>query len=271
MSSSNYRVSKSNSRHVFEKLPERIEFQPRHFGFPDIEGEGYGVKICIIDTGFPFHPEIAVPHTNVIDFTQGDSAQDKHGHGSGIAGIIKSKGPNLVGLAPSADVFYAKALGSDGSGEHGSVQAAVLYAIIKKVNIIVMAFGSEMSHPVLHDAIKKAHKAGCCIFSASGHAAGSTKDAEYPARFPEVMSVGFGAVSSPTITSSEVLNIDFPTRTADTLYLDGQFARMSGTSILAPVAAGVAARLVGRRKAAGTSVFPNEVYAELMGLCNRGT
>jgi subtilisin family serine protease len=268
MNQTNYRVTKTSTRSVLDKLPSRVEHAPEAFGFPAIDGDGRGVRICIIDTGFPFHTEIAVPMTNVVDFTNSEVAQDKHGHGSGIAGIIKAKGPNLVGLAPMADVFYAKALGGDGEGNHGSVQAAILYAIVKTADIIVMAFGSESIHPVLHEAIRKAYDRGSSIFAASGVMPGGAKDAEYPARFQEVMSVGFSAVKTPRASLDGVYNIDFPSRSVETLHLENQFVKMSGTSVMAPVAAGVAARIIQRRKAKREDISPQAIYQEMMALCS---
>lgn len=264
MARSNYQIPRLHSKNVLPKLPSRVEHSPEAFGFLSIDGDGSGVRICIIDTGFPHHPEIAVPMTNIVNFTQSAECQDRHGHGSGVAGIIKARGPNLVGLSPMADVFFAKALSDKGLGEHGSVQAAVLYAVVKRADIIVMSFGSESSHPVLKEAIRKAYERGSVIFAASGVTHGSSaKDAQYPARFPEVMSVGLG----PARVSKDIagaFNIDFPVKTIETLYLDGQFTHMSGTSIVPPIAAGIAARIIQRRRAQGQDVAPAAIYQHMM-------
>lgn len=271
MTPSNYRVTKTSTRSITDKLPSRVEHVPESFGFPSISGDGNGVRICIIDTGFPFHTEIAVPMTNIVNFTNSNVAQDDHGHGSGIAGIIKAKGPNLVGLAPMSDIFYAKALSSEGMGDHGSVQSAVLYAIVKKADIIVMAFGSESAHPVLHEAVRKAYERGSTIFASSGvlHGGGA-KDAEYPARFREVMSVGCGAAKTPKASEDGAFNIDFPARSIETLHLENQFVKMSGTSVMAPIVAGIAARILQRRRRNKEETNPQAIYEELMSYCRKG-
>lgn len=209
--------------------------------------------------------------TNIVDFTQSEVAQDVHGHGTGIAGIIKAKGSNLVGLAPMADVFYAKALRADGIGDHGSVQAAVLYGLVKRADIMVMAFGSDSAHPVLHEAIKKAYLRGTMIFASSGVYADGAKDAAYPARFGEVMSVGLSnSLKSPKASDDGAYNIDFPARSVETLFLDNQFVRMSGTSVMAPVAAGIAARILQRRRLSGEEATPQFIYEEMMAHCRKG-
>lgn len=270
MTQNPYRIIKSTNRSVSSRLPCRIEHTPESFDFPAIEGDGYGVRICIIDTGFPHHAEIAVPMTNIVNFTNSEVAQDIHGHGTGIAGIIKSKGPNLVGLAPMADVFYAKAFTDEGVAEHGSVQAAVLYSIVKNIDIVVMSFGSESAHPVLSDAIKKGYARGMMFFASSGVMQGSvSKDAEYPARYSEVMSVGFGAVKNSKPSEDGVFSIDFSQKSIDTAFLENNFTKMTGTSILPPVAAGIAARILQRRKSKNESVSPVDIYEEMISLKNK--
>ena len=262
-----YKCSKISSRYVSDEIASYVRHQPQDIGLPEVDGNGRGVRVCIIDSGFPNHYAIPVARTNVVDFTNSDSgATDKHGHATGIAGIIKANGM-LSGLAPMSDVYYAKALDDSGLGSHGAVQAAVLYSIIKKVDIIVMAFGSEASHPVLHDAIKKAVNSDIAIFAACGNIVGTTKDAEFPARFPEVMSIGICSGSRPKAGENGNYNIDFPAKTFCTAFCDNRYTKMGGTSVLSAFAAGVATRLAQKTKEQKGFVEPLGLYDQMMSLC----
>lgn len=263
-----YKCGKVPNKFASDELPSFVSYQPQDLGLSNVDGNGRGIRVCIIDSGYPNHYCIPVPRTNVVDFTQSEGgALDKHGHGSGIAGIIKANGM-MTGLAPMCDVYYAKALDNAGVGTHGTVQAAVLYSIIKKVDIIVMSFGSETSHPVLHDAIKKAANSKIAVFAACGNIIGTTKDAEYPARFTEVMSVGICSGMKPKVGENGRCNIDFPATTLQTLFCDNRYTKMSGTSILTAFAAGVAIRLAQKSKDKNGCIEPLKLYDEMMSLCS---
>lgn len=271
MSSNRFKCIKTNSRYAVSNLKKKISYNPCDFGFGNLKGDGSGIRLCIIDTGYPVHKEISVPMSNVVNFTNGDnSLKDEHGHGTGISGIIKANGKNLVGLAPRTECFYAKGLHSDGRGDHGAVQASILYAIVKQVDIIVMAFGSEVDHPVLHDVIKKAHKERISLIAASGNSFNNTKDADFPARFPEVMSVGRSNSNLPILGDTSAPSIYLPIKSLDTCYKNDKFIKMSGTSVLTAVVAGIAAVTLQRVKPKKARLSPTELYSSMIRQLKKG-
>jgi len=268
MSLGKFKCNKTNPRYAVREIKKRIRYLPATFGFRNLNGDGSDAKICIIDTGYPSHKDIPVQMSNVIDFTQSkELAKDIHGHSTGISGILKAQGKSIAGIAPKAECFYAKGLNDEGEGDHGAIQASLLYAIVKRVDIIVMPFGSECLHPVLHDAIRKANREGIVMFASSGNHSKRTRDADYPARFPEVMSVGLTSGSKVLPGSYEALNMDFPIKSIDTTYLNNMYVKMRGSSIAAPIAAGIAAIILQKYSTKTKRPAPQQLYRHMLSLC----
>ena len=268
MPSVTFKCNRSNPKNAVGKLRKKTVYTPSMIGFDGVKGDGLGVRICIIDTGYPRHENIPFSASNTIDFTSSKSAaKDTHGHGTGVAGILKAHGGSIEGMVPKAEIFYAKGLSDEGEGSHGAVQASILYAIVKQVDIIVMSFGSEIRHPTLHDAIKKAYHSGISLFAASGQTLRSTKNSDYPARFPEVMSVGYSSTNFPTAGSSDAPHIAMPIKGLQTTFLGDKFIKMNGTSAITPAIAGVAAILLQNNRSVRQANQPGFLYDKLISLC----
>lgn len=260
-----YKCKRYNDKNALCSLPEPMHYTPGYFGFQNIYGDGLGVSICIIDTGAPTGKHFRIPIRNCIDFTN-TSVYDTHGHSTGVSGILVAQSRNNInGIVKQSNVFYAKALDDSGRGDHGSVQSAILYAIVKSVDIIVMSFGSPTHHSALQDAIKKAYDQNICVFASSGNANTQSKDADFPARLREVMSVGICDPGSPNqIGDTSAPALDIPVKSLYTTYLNNKFIEMGGSSIAAPIAAGAAACLIQYQKARKAKYTPSDIYESLM-------
>jgi len=264
MNKKNYKCKKPNSRHAIDSVKNSIIYSPEYFGFKKIKGNGFGVNVCIIDTGLPSNKYLPSITKRSIDFTN-SSVLDKHGHSTGVSGIINSQAKgNVIGIAPKSSLWHAKAIGDNGSGEHGAVQASILYAIVQNVDIIVMSFGCDSMHPFLHDAIKKAYNNGICMFAAAGNNKSHTRDANFPARLKEVMSVGLCDNKKIQTGKIEAPSIDMPLDSIYTTYLNDKFIKMGGSSVAAPVVAGAAACIIQQERIAGNTIKPVDVYKKLM-------
>ncbi len=78
---------------------------------------GVGKKAWIIDTGIDLnHPDLNVDVANSVSFIATESADDQHGHGTHVAGIIAAKNNtrNVVGVAAGATVVAIKVCTSAG-------------------------------------------------------------------------------------------------------------------------------------------------------------
>jgi subtilisin family serine protease len=118
---------------------------------------GDGVTVAIIDTGIDeTHPDLAglaVAEENFVAAgrpgggTPGD-ARDGHGHGSHVASIIAGSGAasdgRYKGVAPSTDLFIAKALDDNGDGYDSEIIAAMEWAAASKhAKIVSMSLGGN--------------------------------------------------------------------------------------------------------------------------------
>lgn len=242
---------------IFNKLDKPHAYTPLSFGLSN-DLSGRGIKISILDSGHPDHPDIKkIIECINITGDNGDKT-DKHGHSTMISGIIGSKNPQAItGISPESSLYFAKVVTKEEECQYNSLVAGVLWSIVKKVDIILMCLGSETDYPVLHDVIRKAYEQNICIIAADGI---SDVD-EYPASYPEVLAIG----GLPNKCSRSV-QLVLPEYECYTTYLGGSFAKAVGTSLHAAIGAGLAALLIEKDK---KNITPNSIYSKLSQLSYR--
>ena len=266
MKNKTYNCKKIINKYIIDKLDKPLNYSLKNFGFKNLQGDGSGVKICIIDSGVPNNKFIKTKVKNSIDFTN-TSIQDFHGHATAVAGLMIAKVPGyMTGLIPNVNIIYAKAIKNSGEGDHGAVQASILYSIIQSVDIIVMSFGCEHSHPSLQDAISKAYNNNICLIAAAGNYRSNTKDADFPARLPQVLSVGLKDSKGKNIqySSTDYPAIDLSIDNLYTTYLDDKFAKMGGSSIATPIAASAVACVIQNQKNKKYILEVSNIYKQVM-------
>lgn len=221
--------------------------------------KGEGVKICLIDSGIELsHQEFngkIKSSINLIDKTVGI---DEFGHGTAIAGLLV--GDN-IGIAPDAELYFAKVLNKDGNGSFRNIIDGINYAINIKADILCMSLGtqSELPPPILRK-IKQAYKDGMIIVCASGN--NGSRELDYPARLEEVIAVGgFNKdMQRSTFTNyNSELDILAPSTDVLSSYKDGKYCMMSGTSMATPIVAGAIAIIKSYYKEQGVTVGSGNV------------
>lgn len=223
---------------------KKIKYTPSYFGFQDINASGKYVRLAIIDSGLPIHKNIKTDAHKSANFTISGSVFDVFGHSTCLAGIIVSDGKNSTqGLAVDTDLYFAKTLlDADGSGNHEQIIQALLWCIVRDVDIVLMSFGCQAEHDGLRDAIKKVNRSGIAMFAAGGNCTSRTKDMDFPAKYDEVFSVGY----SNNISRNEVIThlgrskgIILPNQEFQTTFVDSKFAIATGSSLCAAAIAGI--------------------------------
>ena len=233
-----FNISKCNNKNITDKI------KPVNYSIQNIiEGmTGLNIKNCIIDSGEPQHKDIKVRNNmkvegeNVSFCDENSCVYDKYGHSTMISGIIKGRNKNsIIGVAPSSKLLYAKVVNDKGQCSFNSVVAAVLWAIVKNVDIITIALGTDYDYSVLHDAIRKARKNNICIIAASG----KKNTVQFPSEYNEVFSVDSFKDKKNDIVGRNGFY---------TTYLDNKYIKITGNSMLTAYYSGIAALLIEKYK-----------------------
>ncbi|HUS50515.1 MAG TPA: S8 family serine peptidase [Candidatus Paceibacterota bacterium] len=221
-----------------------IHYYPTKYGL-DKELSGKGINLCIIDTGVPCHKSLASV-AGKTNFCDGKSdINDKIGHATMIAGIIAGNDKKtILGIAPNVNLFCAKSIDEKGNCDINSLVAAVLWAIVSEVDVILMALGTSTDYQLLHDAIKKAHQQNICIVAATGNNI-KQEHVDFPSRYPEVFSVG---VKSKSTRWNKILEKEakfvLVNKKNITTFGEDLFVKVNGSSMAAAVVAGCCCLLV---------------------------
>lgn len=182
----------------------------------DYHVTGKGVRVAVLDTGIhSAHPDLKSSVASVQHcFTHGDcqprnasegtSAEDDHGHGSHVAGIITSDGTVAgVGFAPDAEIVAVKINDRSNAGFASDWAAGLdwIFTNLSTLNVQVVnasvstnqLYGSasdcDRGEPALANAVKNLIGAGVTIFASVGNEGSSTR-VSAPACNTGVIAVG---------------------------------------------------------------------------------
>ncbi len=234
---------------------EVIDYGVRMVGAPLEwhETMGENVKVGIIDTGIDTdHIELKDRIRDGINTLGGNSIEDDNGHGTHISGIIAAEknGIGVVGVAPKADLYVAKAFACDGTSNFPAIEKAINWMIDKGVNVVNMSFSSPAGGRVYTELIRRLYHNGISVICAAGNEGEQGNNTiGYPARFPETVAVSAVDVNKHIATfSSKGNSAEICAAGIDiySTYLDGGYAVLSGTSMAAPIITGAVALLQGK-------------------------
>lgn len=232
---------------------------------------GKDIKIAIIDTGCCInHPDLKNNIVGYRNFTTESTVEDGCGHGTHVSGIVASNG-HIKGIAPDSKLLILKVLESNGNGNLESVYNAINYAIDQKVNIINLSLGCKVDVPELHNAIKRAVNNNivvCCAIGNDGDSNANTNEIDYPAYYPEVISVGAidNSRLSATFSNSNIFcDCVAPGVNIISTHLNNNYIGLDGTSMSTPHVVGAIALLMEKFiKEWGRHPTYMEIYAELI-------
>ena len=240
--------------------------------------QGAGVTVAIIDSGARLdHSDLApnvwtnfdetpgngidddrngyVDDVHGVDLTSKKSRQDVsdgYGHGTHVAGIVAAarNSRGVVGVAPEARLMIVKVLDSDGAGTTGGVAEGIRYAAENGARIINLSLGGDTADKSLDEAIKAAGDAGVLVVCSAGNDGRNIDDKPtYPAAIP---AQNLLAVASTDPESGKgisgysnfgrfAVQVAAPGAEILSASRDGTWELKSGTSMAAPMVAGVAA------------------------------
>ena len=206
------------------------------------------VKIAILDSGIGGPSTGFKKNTVITKSFCGNDAADQCGHGTHLFGVV-------VKEMPFARYYLGKVFKYEVLIASAAVARGFRWAIANKVDLILSCVGIRFDDQVLRDVIEDAATNKILLVSAIGNDGDNSLDAgEFPAKYPEVISVGsVGEGDNLSKFSNHPPDLDFlaPGEDIEGLGLDGRPEIMTGTSQAAAYVAGVLGRIIAECKSLG--------------------
>ncbi|MFA5754289.1 MAG: S8 family serine peptidase [Patescibacteria group bacterium] len=253
-------------KHVVASLAQTVDWGLLNLNVPVTwtVTAGKGIIILIIDTGCPIikrdgeilvHPDLqgAIDVSRCKTFIPDEGIEDLQGHSTHCAGILGARNNAIgcVGYAPECTIVTYKGLDKNGSGSMDQITAALQYAAdILKPDLISMSLGSTIPDAKMHAAIKRLWDMNIPIVAAGGNG-GAAEGVNYPGNYDEVITIGAYDKKNNIADFSAVgdgIDFAFPGVDIYSTYLNGGYAKLSGSSMSTPAAAGIIAILLAKHK-----------------------
>ncbi len=253
---------------------------------------GKGVTVAVIDTGASQHFDLFFPNNKILHFEdileQNEQVHDDNGHGTFVCGLIAGNGllsgGKLCGVAPNCNLVVVKALNEKGETSALNILKAMqwVHENRQKYNIKVccMSFGAEplgYGDPLVSGA-EVLWRDGIVVVSAAGNSGPAEKTIKSPGTASRIVTVGaldYGenlenveGFSVATFSSRGPGLYGFkPDCLAPGVKIKGLsidpasiYTEMSGTSMSAPIVAGLCALILEKRP----SLKPDQVKMILL-------
>lgn len=254
------------------------------------------VTVAVLDTGADMgHEDLkanldaADAHNFVEEKTAPSNPDDDYGHGTHVAGIIAAvanNGVGVAGVAPGCRVMPVRVLGVEG-GSTSNLIRGIDWAVSHGARVINLSLGSNQYSRAEEDAVKRAIAQGVVVVAAAGNEALNGNPLSYPGSIEGVVSVAavrrdldgngnptgtysradysnFNPFVSVAAPGSDILST-IPRRfqSPGGIANDAPYAYASGTSMAAPMVAGVVALMLSRPE--NEKLTPQQVLSKLRG------
>jgi subtilisin family serine protease len=215
----------------------------------DLELGSPEVIVAIVDTGIDLdHPDIVGNVDTSIDHdfvSNDDTAQDDHGHGTHVAGIVAAEINNSKGITGLQQItlMAVKALNQGGLGFDSWLADGIVYAVDNGARVINCSWGNFFPSSTIRKAVNHAFNKGALVVAAAGNSGISWP--HYPAAYQKAL--GVAALRSCNRRANwsnwgwSNVYLSAPGSGIFSTWLDDAYASASGTSMAAPHVTGVAA------------------------------
>lgn len=237
---------------------------------------GENVNIAVLDTGIYPHPDLVQPSNRILAWNdlvnQKQDPYDDNGHGTHVAGIIAGNGyksdGKYTGMAPEARLVGVKVLDKDGAGVTSTIISGIEWCLknqatlnIRAINLSMGATAQESyrSDPLCR-ATTAAWRKGIVVCCAGGNEGPESGTIDSPGINPKTITVGnlddkqtlspkddlLSDTSSrgPTIDRLVKPDILAPGTNITSLWKNGGYRSLSGTSMATPMVTGAVAQIV---------------------------
>ena len=225
---------------------------------------GNGIRVGIVDTGLGGHIDLESGRCKQLAGV-GYTGVDRHGHGTHVAGVAAASGAGgkTLGCAPECQIIMAKGLNDDGWGDDSVIADCIIALSSVYCDVISLSIGGDGRSERIAQAVKRAQDSGAIVVAASGNGGNNYPRDSYPGGLDGVITVGAcdnqGRMASFSQPSNS-MDIVCPGVQYLSTYPGGRYARMSGTSMSTPHAAGAIACLVQLCVDQGIRRFSGDLY-----------
>lgn len=223
--------------------------------------------VAVLDSGVEAnHPDLKGRVLTTYNATSDyeDHIYDYCGHGTHVAGIIAAVANNrmgVAGLSPRTLIRPVRVLGDDCTGYEDDVAEGIMWAAQHGVKVINMSLGAYEPTYAEQSAVDWAIKHNVMVVAAIGNEGDGT--ANYPARYPGVVSVGASDQAGRRAPFSNVNGVDvvapgvqilstvppysgLPGELGDACDPSGRYCFLDGTSMATPFVSAAAAMAIAR-------------------------
>ena len=234
---------------------------------------GKDVAVAVIDTGINPILDFCIPTNRILKFVdfinEKENPYDDNGHGTFVSSVLLGNGAlskgKYSGVAPKSKIVSLKALDKNGESTALQILKAMQWIFNNhekyKIKVVCMSFGSEPleKNDPLVLGVEQLWKKGITVVAAAGNSGPEFSSIKSPAISSKVITVGglndgrIGKIEPAEFSSrGPVGNIFKPDILAPAVeivaasknIINGKgYTIMSGTSVAAPMIAGVCALL----------------------------
>jgi subtilisin family serine protease len=200
---------------------------------------GAGVKIAVLDSGIVAHSALPGFTTSIAITPYPEDLTQTRGHGTAVASLIAGNDPAAPGIAPAAELISVRVTDESGQADAFDLAAGILAAVDAGAQIINCSMGTTVDNPLIEEAVLFARDHGVLIVAAAGNS--EQAEASYPAAYPSVISVGAVDARGEHLNFSNYgtyLSLTAPGYEVNTAWPGNAYAKMSGTSVSAPLVTG---------------------------------
>jgi subtilisin family serine protease len=204
---------------------------------------GDKVVVAVLDSGInQNHTELkGIVKKSFNALNNSNDLSDNFGHGTAVAGLIASKNDDSdsIGISKNVDIYSVKVIQDNGEVNVSDFIHGLRWSIDENVDVINVSLGFNSESKELKDIVDEAVNNGIIIVASSGNTNGL--NAQYPARFENVISVGVVNEQLLPTNLSAIGKIDFVAPGTNLISLDnhGEYSQFNGSSFSTALVSGV--------------------------------